>query len=94
MALGHLAPGGRVGESVFQAELGAQQLVHRAHDVGDHWARGVEDTPLHPLLGVVLLQEQLVEVDDRVFLGVPVPEITDHGFHVGVVEQLDNLAHT
>ena len=92
MALRHLAPGGRVGEAVGEAELGSQQFVHRADDVGDHRARGVEDATLHPLLGVVLLEEELVEVDDRVFLRVPVAEVPDDGLHVGVVEQLDDLA--
>ena len=53
-----------------RAELGPQQLVDRADDVGDHRPRGVEDAALHPLLRVIFLQEQLVEVDDRVFLRV------------------------
>ena len=81
------------GEAVREAELGAQQLVHRAHDVGNHRARGVEDAALHALLGVVLLEEEFVEVDDRVFLRVAVTEVADDGLHVGVVEQLHDLAH-
>ena len=35
-----------------------------------------------------------VEVDDRVFLRVPVAEVVDDGLHVGVVEQLDDLGDT
>ena len=33
----------------------------------------------------------LVEVNDRVFLGVPVAEVADDGLHVGLVEQLHHL---
>ena len=33
----------------------------------------------------------LVEVDDRVFLGVLVAEVADDGLHVGPVEELDDL---
>src|SRR5439155_19164145 len=93
VALRHLSPGGGIREAVLEAELGSQQLVHRAHDVGNDRAWGVEDATLYPLLGVVLLEEELVEVDDRVFLRVPVAEVADDGLHVGVVEQLHDLAH-
>ena len=60
--------------------------MHGADNVGDHRARGVEHAALHSFLRVVLLQEQLVEVDHRVFSRVLVTEVTDHGFHVGGVE--------
>ena len=69
-----------------------EQLVDRADDVRDDGSRRVEDAALHPLLGVVLLEEELVEVDDRVLERVRVPEVADDGLHVGVVEQLDDLA--
>ena len=38
--LQHLAPGGGVGETVLEAELGLQQFVDAADDVGDD-GRGV-----------------------------------------------------
>ena len=60
--------------------------MHGADDIGDDRARGVENAALHPFLRVVLLQEQLVEVNNRVFSRVSVAEVADHGFHVGVVE--------
>ena len=91
MAPGHLAPGGGVGEAVGEAELSAQELVHRAHDVGDHRTRGVKDAAAHLLLLVVGGEEVLVEVDDRVFLGVPVAEVADDGLHVGLVEEIHDL---
>ena len=87
----HLAPGGGVGEAIREAELSAQELVHRAHDVGDHGAWRVEDAPAHLLLLVVGGEEVLVEVDDRVFLGVPVAEVADDGRHVGLVEELHDF---
>jgi len=83
--LRHLGPGGGVGEPVFEPELAAQQLVHRAHDVGDHRARGVEDAALHALLRVVFLEEELVEVDDRILERVLVPEVENDRLHVRVV---------
>ena len=76
----------------LEPELGLQQLVDRANDVGDHWSWRVEHAPLHPFLGVVLLQEEFVEVDDGVFLRVAVPKVPNDGLHVGVVEQIDDLA--
>ncbi len=42
----HLAPGGGVGEAVGEAELGLQQLVDAADDVGDDGLRRVEDAAL------------------------------------------------
>ena len=53
----HLAPGGRIGEAVLEAELGAQQLVHRTHDVGDYRARGVEDAAPLSLLSSYSLRK-------------------------------------
>ncbi len=32
-------------------------------------------------------------MNDRIFLRIPVAEVPDDSFHVGVVEQLHNLAH-
>ena len=90
-AIRHLRPGGRIGQAVRQPELGAQQGVKRAHDVAHDRAGRVEDTALHALLGVILLQEQLVEVNHRVFTRVAVAEIAHHGFHVGRVDHLDDL---
>ena len=91
VALRHLTPGSGVGEAVGETELAPQELVHRAHDVGDHWAWRVEDAPAHLLLLVVGSEEVLVEVDDRVFLGVPVAEVADDGLHVGLVEELHDI---
>ena len=91
LALGHLAPSGRIGKAVGEAELRAEERVDRAHDVGDHGARRVEDATLDLLLPVVGGEEMLIEVDDRVFLGVPVAEVADDPLHPGLVEQLHDL---
>ena len=56
-ALGHLAPGRRVGEAVLEAELGLEQLVDRADDVRDDRSRRVEDAALHPLLASYSLRK-------------------------------------
>src|SRR6266496_562605 len=53
VALGDLAPGRGVSKPVLEAELGAEQLVDRAYDVGDDRAGCVEDTSLNLLLPVV-----------------------------------------
>ena len=87
----HLRPGRRIGQAVRQPELGAQQGVQRAHDVAHHRARSVEDTALHALFGVVLLEEQLVEVDYRIFTRVAVAEVAHHGFHVRGVDHLHHF---
>ena len=79
---GHLAPSGGVGQSIGKAELGLQEFMDAADDVGDDRLGRVEHAPLHPLLGVVFLEEQFVEVDDRVFLRVAVVEIQEHRLHV------------
>ena len=91
VALRHLTPGSGVGKAVGEAVLAPQELVHRAHDVGDHRAWRVEDAPAHLLLLVVGGEEVLIEVDNRVFLGVPVAEVADDGLHVGLVEELHDL---
>src|SRR5439155_1535145 len=44
VALRHLFPGSRVGEAIFEPELLAEELIHRAYDERDHRARSVEDT--------------------------------------------------
>ena len=46
MLFQHLAPGGGVGETVGEAELGLQEFVDAADDVGDDGLRGVEDATL------------------------------------------------
>ena len=91
MLLDHLAPGGCVGEAVFEAELGLQEFVDAADDVGDDRLRGVEDAALDLLLLVVGLEEVLVEVNDRVFFGVAVAEIAEHRLHVGLAESLHHF---
>ncbi|MBM4043206.1 MAG: hypothetical protein FJ290_32360 [Planctomycetes bacterium] len=90
----HLAPGGCVGQAIGEAEFGAQQLVHGSHDVGDDRPWGVELATTHFVNRVVLLGKSLVEMDDRVFLGVAIPEVADDGLHVGIVEQLHDLGDT
>lgn len=55
MAPGHLAPRGGIGQTILQTKLGAQQLVHRADDIGDYWTGGIEDAPTHLLLFVIFL---------------------------------------
>jgi hypothetical protein len=70
----HLAPGGGVGEAVGEAELGLQEFVDAADDVGDDGLRGVEDAALDLELLVVGAEEQLVEVDDRVFAARRLPK--------------------
>ena len=92
MLFQHLAPGGGVGEAVGEAELGLQEFVDAADDVGDDGLRGVEDAALDLELLVVGAEEELVEVDDRVFLRVLVAEVADDGLHVGVVEQFHDFA--
>ena len=87
----HFAPRGGIGEAVGEPELAAQQFVHRSHDVGDHRARGVEDASTNLQLLVVGGKEVLVEVDDRVFLGVAIAEVLDHCLHVGLVEQFHHF---
>ncbi len=57
-----------------------------------NWPRRVEDASLHPLLLVVLLQEQLVEVDDRILLGFRSPKSQHHRFHVGAIKQVGDFA--
>jgi hypothetical protein len=71
----HLAPGGGVGEAVGEAELGLQEFVDAADDVGDDGLRGVEDAALDLELLVVGGEEVLVEVDDRVFAAGAVAEV-------------------
>ena len=90
----HLRPGRRISQAVRQPKLGAQQGVQRAYDVAHYRARGVEDTALHALLGVVLLEKQLVEVDYRVFTRVAVAEVAQHGSHVRRVDHLHHLGRT
>ena len=90
-AIRHLRPGRRISQAVRQPELGAQQGIQRAHDVAHDRTRRVEDAAPHALLGVILLQKQLVEVDYRVFARVAVAEVAHHGFHVGGVDHLDDL---
>jgi hypothetical protein len=80
----HLAPGGRVGEAVGEAELGLQEFVDTADDVGDDGLRGVEDAALNFELFVVGGEEVLVEVDDRVFAARLVIEVGEDHFHVGI----------
>ena len=75
VALRHLAPSGGVGQAVGEAELSAEEFVHGAHDVRDHGTRGVKDASAHLLLLVVGGEEVLVEVNDRVFMGVPVAKV-------------------
>ena len=87
----HLAPGGGVGEAVFEAELGLQEFVDAADDVGDDRLGRVEDAALDLLLLVVLLEESLVEVDDRVFFGLAVAEVAEDGLHVGLAEGLHHV---
>ena len=45
----------------------------RAHDIGDHRTWGIKDATAHLLLLVVGGEEVLVEVNDRIFLGVAPP---------------------
>ncbi len=40
------------------------------------------------------LEEELIKLDDRVFLEVAVPEFPDDSLHVGLVEKLHDLANT
>ena len=89
----HLAPRGGVGKTVGEAELGLKEFVDAADDVGDDGLRGVEDAALHLELLVVLVEKQLIEVHNRIFIPIPVAEVADDGLHVGVVEQLDDLGH-
>ena len=49
----HFAPGRSVGQAVFQAELGLQEFVDAADDVGDDGLRGVENAALDFQLFVV-----------------------------------------
>ena len=90
-AIRHLSPGGRIGQAIGQSELAAQQGVQGAHDIAHDRARRVEDAALHALGGVVLLEEQLVEVDYRILARVAVAEVTHHGFHVCGIDQLHHL---
>ena len=79
------------GQAVAATELLPQQLVERADDVGDHWLRCVVDPAPLALLGVVLGQKGLVEVDDGVAaLALAVEAVEDaarvgHGQHLGDV---------
>jgi len=69
-----------------------QEFVDAANDVGDDRRRRVENAALHAFLRIVLLEETLVEVDDRVFVAVAVTEVADDGLHIRRIEQLHNLA--
>ncbi len=89
----NLCPCAGIGQPEGQPELCPQDFVDAAHDEVHHRARGVEDATLHPLLRIVFLQEQFVEVDDRVFLGVAVAEVAQDRLHVGLVQHVDHVAH-
>jgi hypothetical protein len=79
----HRAPGGGVGETVGEAELGLQEFVDAADDGGDDRLRGVEDAALDLELLVVGAEEVLVEVDDGVFAAGLVVEVGEDDLHVG-----------
>ena len=87
----YFAPGARIGEAIGQART--QSAGARPPSGRCTRQRGgrVEDAALHPLSLVVLLEEELVEVDYRIFLGVPVTEVPNDGLHVAVVEELDDV---
>ena len=92
VALRHLAPGGRCrrgrrrGRTRCAAARPPSARCRRPPGAGCRRRRAASSASC-----VVLLEEELVEVDDRVFLRVPVAEVADDGLHVGVVEQLDDL---
>ena len=62
----HLAPGGGVGETVGEAKLGLQEFVDTTDDKANNRLRRIECPTLHPDPGVILLQEWLIEVNDRI----------------------------
>ena len=88
----HLAPGGGVGETVGEAELGLQEFVDAADDVGDDGLRGVEDAAILADLFIVGLEETFEEVHHRVFLAIAVAEVLHHCLKVGAIQQLDHIA--
>src|SRR5437588_2667043 len=54
---GHLAPCGRIGETVREAKPTAEHFIHGAHDIGDHWPGSVEDAATHLLFPVIRSEE-------------------------------------
>ena len=75
----HRAPGGGVGETVRETELGLQEFVGAANDVGDDGLRGVEDAALDSQGFVVGVEEVLVEVDDGIVATGLVAEVAQDG---------------
>ena len=82
----HVAPCVGAGQPVFEAELGLKHLVDGTDDEGYDRARGEEDPALDLLFLVVLLEEVLVEVDDRVLAGLVAAPVLNDGVDVRPVE--------
>ena len=90
VSLDVLGPRGRVGDAQRQAE-GLQRVVDGLDDVAHDRERRVEGAQILALLGVVLREELLVEVDDRVVALVVGAEVGEQLVDVGDCELLGEL---
>ena len=83
-------------DAVLQSELGLQQFVDTPNNVGDDRLGCVKDTTLFAFLGIVLLEEKLVEVDDRILPGGGAAKVFQYliKLGVGVIEQFLQFAHS
>ncbi len=77
-----------ISQPVRQAELGLEQVIHRAHDVRDDGIGRVEDATLDLLLLVVFAQKEFIKVDNRV-LAAPASlfaKILQNGLDIGLAQ--------
>ena len=81
------------GQAVAATELLPQQLVERADDVGDHRLRGVVDPAPLALLGIVLGQKGLVEVDDGIAALALAVEAVEDAAGIGHRQHLGDVIH-
>ena len=77
---------GYINETIVQAKLSFQNLVHGPHDEIDHRLRCVPDAARLPFRRVVLGQEDFIEMQEGVLPGRYLSEALQHLCHVGCGE--------
>ena len=82
-----------IGQAVLQAEVGLQNMIDAADDVGNHRLRRVIDTPRFAHFRIVGRQKGFIKVDDRVFAARRSAEILQDGRHVGALQDGCQIVH-